>query len=243
MLLHAEKLRSIGQLTGGIAHDFNNMLTVISVNLEIMGDMIGPDHEAEKLRAMALRAAESGARLTANLLAFARRQPLQPQPVDIGKLLGDIRLLVAPSIGERHPISVILAPYLPRCLLDRAGLEGVVLNLLVNSRDAMPDGGRIRISAHLCHFPNGTSGARIKLDPGDYVAIEVADTGIGIPPELQQRVFEPFFTTKVAGKGTGLGLSTVIGFVRQSGGEVELISTPGQGTKVRLYLPAWEEEA
>jgi len=243
MLMRSEKLRSIGQLTGGIAHDFNNLLTVVSVNLEIMGDYLEVDHPAEALRVTAMRAAESGAQLTANLLAFARRQPLQPEPVQINRLLEDIRDLAVHSIGARHVITLQLKPDLPECLLDRSGFEGAVLNLLLNSRDAMSNGGTIKVETDLCRLPCSTIGRGVCLDPGDYICVTVTDSGGGIPPELQERVFEPFFTTKAPGKGSGLGLSTVIGFVRQSGGDVELASPAGGGTMVRLYLPIFSPGA
>ena len=237
MLLQAEKLRSIGQLTGGIAHDFNNLLTVVSVNLEMLGDMLGTDHPAEELRAMALRAAESGAKLTGNLLAFARRQSLQPEPYEVNLLLRGLKDMAAHSIGERYPIALKLEATLPHCLLDRSGFESAMLNLLVNSRDAMPDGGTITIATSLEHLRPGGSNASGSLRDGAYICVLVSDTGTGIEPHLQERVFEPFFTTKPVGKGTGLGLSTVIGFVRQSGGDVALASTPCLGTRVTLYLP------
>jgi len=243
MLLRTEKLRSIGQLTGGIAHDFNNLLTVVSVNLEIMGDYLEPDHPAEALRVTAMRAADSGAQLTASLLAFARRQPLQPEPVQINRLLEDIRDLAVHSIGVRHVITLQMRPALPDCLLDRAGFEGAVLNLLLNSRDAMPNGGTIRVEADVCRLPCSTIGRGVCLEPGAYVCVTVTDEGAGIPPDLLERVFEPFFTTKPPGKGSGLGLSTVLGFVRQSGGDAELASQPGEGSKVRLYLPIFSPGA
>eukprot|EP01037_Dinobryon_pediforme_P005274 gene5275-5327_t len=208
MLLQTEKLRSIGQLTGGIAHDFNNLLTVISVNLEMLGDTLGPGHPAEELRAMAFRAAEHGAQLTSSLLAFARRQSLQPEPNQVNSLLSLLRSMASHSIGERHPITLSLDAELPAVLLDRSGFESAMLNLLVNSRDAMPDGGQITISTSLNRLRPGSSGVAAHLPPGTYVCVSVADEGIGIAPELQERVFEPFFTTKPIGQGTGLGLST-----------------------------------
>ncbi len=238
MLLEAEKLRALGQLTGGIAHDFNNLLTVVSVNLEMMGDILGPNDPAEDLRAMALRAADHGAQLTSNLLAFARRQPLQPEACQINTLLAGLKGMAARSIGERHPISLHLAPTLPPCQLDRSRFESAILNLLVNSRDAMPDGGAIAVATSLQTIrANGPPTAH-QLQDGDYVRVSVSDTGTGIEPALLERVFEPFFTTKPVGKGTGLGLSTVIGFVRQSGGDVDITSVSAVGTCVSLYLPA-----
>ncbi len=240
MLLRAEKLRSIGQLTGGVAHDFNNLLTVISVNLEMLGEDMEPGSEPDQLRCMALRAADSGAQLTTSLLSFARRQPLQPKPLDLAKLLTEFQEMARHSMGERHPVVLEIAPNLPPCLIDRAGFEGAILNLLVNSRDAMPDGGVVTVWASQRCFKEAVKNIGTGLGAGTYVVISVTDTGTGIPAELQEKVFEPFFTTKPVGKGSGLGLSSVIGFVRQSGGEVELQSTPGMGTSVRMYLPAVE---
>lgn len=238
MLLHAEKLRSIGQLTGGIAHDFNNLLTVISVNLELIGAILGPNHPAEEARAMAFRAASSGAHLTSSLLAFARRQPLRPRSSDVNALLVAIRALALPSLGGQHGIALSLHPSLPFCLLDPTGFEGAILNLLVNSRDATPEGGNITIETGQRAVRPGATRGNLALATGDYVTIAVSDNGCGIPTAVQAQVFEPFFTTKPMGKGTGLGLSTVIGFVRQSGGEIELASEEGQGITIRLFLPA-----
>ena len=238
MLLHSEKLRSLGQLTGGIAHDFNNLLTVISLNLDIIGSMLGAQHPAEELRAMAAKAAQSGAELTSNLLAFARRQPLAPIPLDIARLLGELRSLTAPSMGKLHQLNVITMPDLPRCLVDRAGLESALLNLLVNARDAMPAGGQIEMVAAVHNIGPGNIPPRLTLAPGRYISVSVVDSGTGIALNLQDRVFEPFFTTKPPGKGTGLGLSSAIGFARQSGGDLEMQSAPGLGTVMRIYVPA-----
>lgn len=238
MILRNEKLRSIGQLTGGIAHDFNNLLTIISVNLEMLGEVLGEDHPAEGMRAMAARAAQSGADLTANLLSFARRQPLQPYPIDINHLLGDIRLLAERSLGSRHVIDLHGDAAQSMCLLDRAGFEGAMLNLLVNSRDAMPDGGTITITTSNRILAPSDPEAGVDHPGGPMIVVTIADTGYGIPAGVQDRVFEPFFTTKTAGKGTGLGLSSVLGFIRQSGGQVNLASTPNVGTTVTLLLPA-----
>ena len=241
MLLHSEKLRSLGQLTGGIAHDFNNLLTVISVNLDMIGSILGTHHPAEELRARAAKAAQSGAELTSNLLAFARRQPLAPVPLDIAHLLGELRSLTATSMGKLHQLNVIAMPDLPRCLADRAGLEGALLNLLVNARDAMSSGGQIEMVAAVHDIGPGNTPPRLTLAPGRYISVSVVDSGTGIATTLQDKVFEPFFTTKPPGKGTGLGLSSAIGFARQSGGDLEMQSAPGLGTVMRIYVPALAE--
>jgi len=234
-ILQAEKLKSIGELTGGIAHDFNNLLTIISINLEMMLECVA-DGEPEQLRDLiepALQATSSGARLTAHLLAFAQRQPLRPAVVPLDTFLSSLRELAVRTIGPHCTIELIRPPELWRCLADRAQLESALLNLIVNARDAMPAGGRITIEASNDSPLIATAG----LKPGDYVRLSVADEGVGVSPDIMDRVFEPFFTTKPVGKGTGLGLSMVMGFARQSNGRVEIASEPGRGTRVSLYLP------
>jgi len=238
MMLHTEKLKSIGQLTGGIAHDFNNLLTVISINVELARDIIDPGHPAAELLTPALQAANSGAELTSSLLAFARRQPLNPQPIEINRVLSDFHAMAVRSLGERHGLALVLAEALPPCRLDRVKLENAVLNLILNSRDAMEDGGIITISTGFAHISLLQARRIGELRAGPHVTLAVKDTGCGIPPEIQSQVFDPFYTTKGVGKGTGLGLSMVMGFVRQSGGQVTLDSRPGEGTTVTLYLPA-----
>lgn len=237
MMLHTEKLKSIGQLTGGIAHDFNNLLTVISINVELARDLLDPGHPAAELLAPALQAANSGAELTSSLLAFARRQPLNAQPVEINRVLSEFHAMATRSLGERHALRLDLAPGLPACRLDRVKLENAVLNLILNSRDAMPDGGTITIVTRHANVSLLQARRIGELRAGPHVTLSVRDTGCGIPPEIQSQVFDPFYTTKGLGKGTGLGLSMVMGFVRQSGGQVTLDSRPGEGTTLTLYLP------
>ncbi len=237
MLLQTEKLKSIGQLTGGIAHDFNNLLTVITVNMEIAAELLEPGHPAAELIGPALQAAASGAELTSSLLAFARRQPLNPQPLDINQVLRDFQGLAARSLGERHALRLDLRHDLPQCRVDRAKLENAVLNLAINSRDAMEHGGTITIRTGLAIVSPSQARRIGELQPGPHVTLTMSDTGSGIPLSIQQRVFDPFFTTKGVGQGTGLGLSMVMGFVRQSGGQVTLDSQPGFGTSICLYLP------
>jgi PAS domain S-box-containing protein len=238
LLLRSEKLKSNRQLTGGIAHDFNNLLTVVSLNLEIASDMLGDDHPAREMLEPAMKAAISGAQLTSSLLSFARRQPLRPSRTNVNALVTELQLLAMRTLGERHHLALLLDNAVLICLLDRAQFESALLNLLVNSRDALPDGGTITVTTAQVNIVHGQRGVAAELAPGPYVTVSVSDAGIGIPPDLHEKVFEPFFTTKTVGKGTGLGLSMVIGFVRQSGGQVELESAEGQGTTVRMYLPA-----
>lgn len=234
-LAHAHRLEAIGQLTGGIAHDFNNLLTVISGNLQLLGTDLDGRPEAQESIAGALRAVERGSSLTHRLLAFARRQPLQPRRVAPEPLLAELAQMLRRTLGEAISITVDCGSGLPDLYADPNELNTALVNLALNARDAMPRGGILTISAHGVGF---TSAANAwKLHPGYYVAFEVADTGIGMTPETRARVFEPFFTTKEAGKGSGLGLPMVYGFAMQSGGAVALESKLGYGTTVSLLLP------
>jgi len=241
-LNHAQRLESVGQLTGGIAHDFNNLLTVILGNLHVLEEL--PDlaqHErAQQLVGAATRASRRGAELTGKLLAFSRRQVLQPMPTDVGLLLSSLADMLRRTLDQRIRIEIDAAPACPPVLADPGQLESALLNIAINARDAMPDGGllRFRCAAH------GALPAEIHRELGDpqatgehFVAISVADSGTGMSDEVRERAFEPFFTTKEAGRGTGLGLSTVYGFVKQSRGAVAIDSSPGLGTTVTLYIP------
>jgi len=231
-----EKMRVIGQMTGGVAHDFNNILTIISLNLELVGSMIGESPIWENHMLPALRAARRGAQLTGHLLAFARRQPLAPEPIDTGTALLDFRAMMERSLGERWNIEIVhTATWFP--LADAGQLEAAIVNLAINARDAMPNGGRILVESRDVTIDADYAAAVGELKPGDYVLIAVNDEGTGIPPETLARVFEPFFTTKPAGKGSGLGLSMVFGFAKQSNGHVTIYSEVGAGTTVKLYLP------
>ena len=233
-LRQAQKMETVGQLTGGVAHDFNNLLQIVTGNLEILQRNLPED--SPRLR----RAAENamiGARratvLTQRLLAFSRRQPLQPKPTDVNRLLAGMSELLSRTLGEIVEVAVAPAADLWRVEVDPNELENALLNLAINARDAMPDGGRLTIET-----ANVTIDDRVRdLASGDYVVISVADTGVGMAPEVLARAFEPFFTTKEVGKGTGLGLSMVYGFVRQSGGRVKASSEPGRGATVKIYLP------
>jgi signal transduction histidine kinase len=243
-LRQAQKMEAIGQLTGGVAHDFNNLLTVILGGLDSIRREIekGPaDLDVARLRRMqdmAFKGAERAATLTSRLLAFARRQPLAPKPVDLNKLVGGINELLQRTLGERIALEVVSAAGLWIAHADPAELESALMNLAINARDAMPDGGNLTIeTANVCLDDDYVNALVEPVPAGQYVMLAVSDTGEGMDKKTIDRVFEPFFTTKAAGKGTGLGLSQVYGFVRQSGGHIRIYSEPGEGTVVKVYLP------
>ncbi len=237
-LRQAQRLDAVGRLTGGLAHDFNNLLTVILGTAEVLGHDLGERPGLQALAATIATAAERGSQLTNRLLAYARKQALQPVATDIGRLLTGLEPLVRRALGERLEVRLSAEPGMHPALVDPGQLESAVLNLCINARDAMPAGGRLAIEARAERLDAGQAHALGELGAGDYVVIAVADTGEGMPAEVQARAFEPFFTTKPAGAGSGLGLSMVYGFVRQSQGAVRLCSEPGRGTTVWLYLPA-----
>ncbi|WP_321333531.1 PAS domain S-box protein [Breoghania sp.] len=237
-LRQSQKMESVGQLTGGVAHDFNNLLGVILGNVEfLIEDEDLSAEERLKLLGAIQRAGERGARLTRQLLAFSRMQPLEPQALALGQDLSEFVSMLRPTIGDAVTVKVEAMPDLWLCLADRGLLELALLNLTLNARDAMPDGGEVRITISNADLTKEAAAQRVGVSAGRYVMISVSDSGKGIAPELQHQVFEPFFTTKDIGRGTGLGLSMVYGFVSQSGGQVTLESEQGVGTTVRLYLP------
>lgn len=242
-LRQAQKMEAIGSLTGGLAHDFNNLLGVIIGNLDIVRDVGALSPQDGELVADALDAALRGAELTRRLLAFARRQPLAPADIAINALVGGIVGLMRRTLGEDISIEVDLADDVWPVHADPAQLEAAIVNLANNARDAMSGGGRVMITTGNRHLDADYAALHPELAPGDYAMIEVTDTGIGIAPEALDRIFEPFFTTKEQGKGTGLGLSMVFGFIKQSGGHVNVYSEPGSGTTFRLYLPRRMEQA
>jgi signal transduction histidine kinase len=232
-LHQSQKMESVGQLTGGIAHDFNNLLMVVSANLELIEDAedIG---KVRQFAGAARRAADRGEKLTAQLLAFSRRQRLNPKLVNANQLISEFQGLIRQAVGGACEVKLLTDEPLWLCHIDPSLLETALLNLALNGRDAMPDGGVLEIETRNVVLAEGAAAGCL---PGSYVKVSVADTGCGMPPEVRDRVFEPFFTTKEVGKGTGLGLSMVYGFVRQSGGYVAVESAPGAGTSVALYLP------
>jgi PAS domain S-box-containing protein len=235
-LRQLQKMEAIGQLTGGIAHDFNNLLTVITGNLEMLEPRLVRDDDREILQEV-LEAAELGAQLTDRLLTFARRRTLNPEPIDLGEMVLGMTDLLRRSLGETVQISTILAHGLWKTLADPGMAENALLNLAINARDAMPNGGTLTIETSNVELDADDVAVHPGARPGQYVMLAVADTGTGMAPEVKQRAFEPFFTTKGTRAGTGLGLSMVYGFVHQSGGHVRLYSELGYGTTVRLYLP------
>ena len=237
-LRQVQKMESIGQLTGGVAHDFNNLLTVIIGGLERVQRLApGDDGGLQRAAGLAMQGAQRAAILTQRLLAFSRRQPLDPKPTDINRLVTDTAALLHRTLGETIELESVLSPRVWPIDIDRNQMENALLNLAVNARDAMPGGGKLTIETANVYLDEAYAGTAPELQPGQYVAISVSDTGCGMPPETLERVFEPFFTTKEIGRGTGLGLSQVYGFIKQSGGHVRIYSEPGQGTTVRLYLP------
>ena len=240
-LAQAQKMEGIGQLTGGVAHDFNNLLAVIIGNLEaVQRALRAPQLDADRMMRSvgnAMRGAERAASLTQRLLAFSRRQPLDPKPVDSGRLVVGMSDLLRRTLGEQIATETVLAGGLWRVLVDPNQLEISILNLAVNARDAMPNGGRLTIETANVYLDDVYAAAQTEVVPGQYVMISIMDTGMGMSKEVQDHAFEPFYTTKDVGQGTGLGLSQVYGFVKQSGGHVKIYSEVGLGTTVELYLP------
>jgi PAS domain S-box-containing protein len=242
-LAQVQKLEAIGRLTGGVAHDFNNLLTVIIGNAELLAEELGADHPAAPIVDLVCTAADRGAELTSRLLASARRQALEPRVVAPAAVIDGMGALLRRTLGETVEVDLFHEPGLWPVFVDTTQLETALINLCVNARDAMPQGGKLTIETANVVLDESYAVGHAEVEPGSYVQISVSDTGIGMSPEQLARAFEPFFTTKPKGKGTGLGLSMVYGFVRQSGGHVNLYSEEGVGTVVHLYLPRADSEA
>ncbi len=244
-LRQSQKMEAVGQLTGGIAHDFNNMLTGVIGGIDIVRRRLatGRTDGLERFMDAAAQSAQRAASLTARLLAFSRRQTLDPRPIDVNALIAALDELVTRTLTESVTLEVALSDDLPSAMADANQLENALLNLAINARDAMPHGGTLTIRTGVVVVGPGDPAARQDCDPGRYVVIEVRDTGVGMTPEVLEKVYEPFFTTKPIGQGTGLGLSMVYGFARQSGGFVRIDSHVGEGTTVRIHLPAADAEA
>ena len=237
----AQKMESIGQLTGGVAHDFNNLLTIIIGNLEtVQRHLLTPPADIERLRRSAdnaMRGARRAESLTQRLLAFSRQQPLDPKPVDVGRLVSGMSDMLRRTLGEQVAVETVVGGGLWRAHVDPNQLELAILNLAVNSRDAMPDGGRLTLETANVYLDENYASAQAEVLPGQYVMVAVTDSGAGMTPDVRARAFDPFFTTKDVGHGTGLGLSQVYGFVKQSRGHVKIYSEAGEGTTIKLYFP------
>ncbi|SDH80726.1 PAS fold-containing protein [Bradyrhizobium sp. Rc2d] len=242
-LYQSQKLDAIGKLTGGVAHDFNNMLTVISGNTETLVESLNGQPELQSTARLIDDAAERCAELIQHLLAFARRQPLQPRNVEISTAVADIAKLLRPTLGEQIQIETVLEQGPMTTHIDPSRLTNAVLNMAINARDAMPNGGKLLFEAHRVVLDEAYAQNNPDVRPGPYVMLAVSDTGTGMPADVQQKAFEPFFTTKEVGKGSGLGLSMVYGFVKQSGGHIKIYSEEGHGTTIKLYLPPGEGTA
>ncbi|UWU73244.1 CHASE3 domain-containing protein [Bradyrhizobium huanghuaihaiense] len=239
-LHQSQKLDAIGKLTGGVAHDFNNMLTVISGNTETLVASLKQQPELQRVARLIDDAAERCAELIQHLLAFARRQPLQPRNVEINAAIADIAKLLRPTLGEQIQIETVLEQGPMTAHIDPSRLTNAVLNMAINARDAMPNGGKLLLETHRVVLDEAYAQANAEVRPGPYVMLAVSDTGTGMSADTQQMAFEPFFTTKEVGKGSGLGLSMVYGFVKQSGGHIKIYSEEGHGTTIKLYLPPGE---
>jgi len=240
-LIQAQKMEAVGRLAGGVAHDFNNLLTAILGYAELLRGQVEHDPEALDYAAEITRAAERASALTNQLLAFSRRQPSAPQVVDLNHVVRRIDKMLRRIIGEDVELETRLAPELWQVMVDPAHMDQVIMNLAVNSRDAMPEGGKLTIETANVQLTGEYAGSHFGARPGPHVMMAVSDTGAGMDAETQARVFEPFFTTKEQGKGTGLGLSIVYGIVKQNSGGIMLYSEPARGTVFKIYLPAVEE--
>jgi PAS domain S-box-containing protein len=236
-LQHAQKMEAVGNLTGGLAHDFNNLLTIIIGNLDLLQSELAGNPSAEEKIQTVIEASERGSELTRQLLAFSRRQSLQPKLVDVNALVGKTTQLIARTLGGNLTIDVRSARELWPVRVDAAQLESALINIAINARDAMPEGGRLLIETRNATLDADYAAHQSEVAAGDYASIEISDTGSGMLPDVLARIFDPFFTTKGPGKGTGLGLSMVFGFVKQSGGHISAYSEVGKGTTFKLYLP------
>jgi PAS domain S-box-containing protein len=242
-LIQAQKMESVGQLTGGIAHDFNNMLTVITGTIEILAEAVQHDPQLARIATLISDAADRGSELTANLLAFARKQPLKPVEIDVNALVNEVGRLLSPTLGRQIEIKTALSGEVWPALVDPGQLSSALVNLAINARDAMPDGGTLMFGTSNVGLSQRDAVTCGVDRAGDYVVIEVSDTGTGIPEAIRDKIYDPFFSTKETGRGTGLGLSMVFGFAKQSGGNIEVRSEEGHGTSFRIYLPKADVEA
>ena len=236
-LQRAQKMEAVGQLTGGLAHDFNNLLTIIIGNLQLLDGKLNADEKSTKRLGEAVDAARKGSELTRQLLAFARKQELEPRDTPINTMVKGMEQLITRTIGENIELKVDTMTGDPRSLIDASQLESAILNLAINARDAMPDGGKLTIETQDAYLDRDYAARNPDVAPGHYVLVAVSDTGEGMTADILEKVFQPFFTTKPQGKGTGLGLAMVYGFIKQSGGHISIYSEVGHGTSVKMYLP------
>jgi two-component system cell cycle sensor histidine kinase/response regulator CckA len=242
-LRQAQKMESVGMLAGGVAHDFNNLLTIISGYSQLIMNVLQPGDPNHYAAEQILKAGERAATLTQQLLAFSRRQVLQPRVLDLNKLVTALSTMLRRLIGEDIDLQLVLRPDLGMVSADPGQIEQVLMNLVVNARDAMPKGGTVTIETANVELDESYSGRHLAVKPGPYAQIAVSDNGGGMDEATQSRLFEPFFTTKGVGRGTGLGLSTVFGIVKQCGGNLDVYSVPNRGTSVKVYLPRIEQPA
>jgi PAS domain S-box-containing protein len=242
-LIQAQKMEAVGQLTGGIAHEFNNLLTVITGTIEILADGVKGNPSLASITKLISDAADRGARLTSSLLAFARKQPLQPAEIDVNELIGEVIQLLSLTFGRHIKIATKLSGDAWPALVDRAQLSSALVDLAINARDAMEGSGTLTLATSNMVFGVREAMAIGVERAGDYVVIDVSDTGPGIPPSIRDKIFDPFFSTKEVGKGTGLGLSMVFGFLKQSGGSIEVLGEEGCGATFRIYLPKADASA
>ncbi len=237
LLRQSQKMEALGQLTGGIAHDFNNMLAIVISGLNLIERRLAKGQDVKEFLDAALDGAKRAATLTHRLLAFSRQLPLAPEALEANRLVGNMSEMLRRTLGEATPCETVLAGGLWKTHADAGQLENAILNLAINARDAMPNGGRLTIETSNCHLDDEYARKHEEVRAGQYVMIAVSDTGTGMPADTVAKAFDPFFTTKEVGKGTGLGLSQVYGFVKQSNGHIKIYSEVGQGTTVKLYLP------
>jgi signal transduction histidine kinase/DNA-binding response OmpR family regulator len=244
MVRQSQKMEAIGHLTGGVAHDFNNLLQIISANLDLAvaaAPILADQRLRERLQ-NAILAVGRGSRLTGQLLAFARRQALEPKSIDLGRIVRDMSDMLRRTLGENVQVETVIAGGLWNTLVDPNQVENTILNLAINARDAMPNGGKLTLEVGNAYLDDAYAGAHHEVTPGQYVVVAVTDTGTGMTPEVMSRVFEPFFTTKPEGKGTGLGLAQAFGFTKQTGGHIKIYSELGHGTTIKLYMPRTRRE-
>jgi signal transduction histidine kinase/CheY-like chemotaxis protein len=245
MVRQSQKMEAVGHLTGGVAHDFNNLLQIISANLDlaVAGSSVSADARLRERLQNAIGAVARGSRLTGQLLAFARRQALAPRSVDLGRVIRDMSDMLRRTLGENIQVETVIAGGLWNTLADPNQVENTVLNMAINARDAMLEGGKLTLEVANAFLDDAYAASHAEVTPGQYVMLAVTDTGTGMPPEVVARVFEPFFTTKPEGKGTGLGLAQAYGFTKQSGGHIKIYTEIGHGTTIKLYLPRTRREA